>query len=165
MAGEQLTSTFTHLRQQLLAVAERITGNRDDAADAVQDAFVRLWQHRIDTVTTQGLAVTTVRNVSIDHLRRAKVHPQVTINEQLDSAPEPATTWQEREEMLHRVHDIIQGELTPRERQVMQLRDVQGLTFEQVAGRLGMKPEAVRVELSRARKHVREIYRKKGEQE
>lgn len=163
MANEQLTSTFTRLRQQLLAVAERITGNRDDAADAVQDAFVRLWQRQLDPATTAGLAVTTVRNVSIDRQRRAQAHPHVAIDERIDAAPEPSS-WPEREQMLHRVQAIIGQELTPKQRQVMQLRDVQGLPFDEVARQLGMTPEAVRVELSRARKRVREIYRKKGEQ-
>lgn len=48
VSTDTLTTTFTSMRQRLLAMAERITGNRDEAADAVQDAFVRLWKHRDD---------------------------------------------------------------------------------------------------------------------
>ena len=43
---DRITNAFTALREQMLSLAERITGNRDDAADAVQDAFVKLWQQR-----------------------------------------------------------------------------------------------------------------------
>ena len=49
---DRITSAFTTLRVQMLSLAERITGNRADAADAVQDAFVRLWQHKERYETT-----------------------------------------------------------------------------------------------------------------
>ena len=43
---DRITGAFTTLREQMLSLAERITGNREDAADAVQDAFVKLWLQR-----------------------------------------------------------------------------------------------------------------------
>ena len=57
----------------MLSLAERITGNRDDAADAVQDAFVKLWQQRTRYESAnhaQGAGMITVRTTSIDIARR-----------------------------------------------------------------------------------------------
>lgn len=168
MSGEALTSTFTSMRQRLLAMAERITGNRDEAADAVQDAFCRLWSHRdkIDTAqAAAGLSVTTVHNVSIDVVRRRAARPTVAVDEArdaiaaCDSAPPP-----DRTEAYRQVAAIVEHELTPTQRDVVRLREYQGLSFEEVGERLNMQPATVRVQLSRARKKIREIYRERQQQ-
>ena len=68
-----LTRVFTRLRTRLLGVAQGVVGNDDDAADVLQDAFVRLWLHR-DELTDDNQAarmtMTAVRNASIDRVRR-----------------------------------------------------------------------------------------------
>jgi DNA-directed RNA polymerase specialized sigma24 family protein len=81
---DRITNAFTTLREQMLSLAERITGNRDDAADAVQDAFVKLWQQRGRYETTrhaQGAGMMTVRTTSIDMARRNSHHTDMNIDE------------------------------------------------------------------------------------
>ena len=72
MDNEAMTSTFSRLRQRLLGMAQRITGNSDDAADAVQDAFTRLWMRRsqLPDEAAEGTAVVAVRNACLDSVRR-----------------------------------------------------------------------------------------------
>ena len=79
MAHDHITSTFWGIRHRLEALAERITGNSDDAADAVQDAFCRLWEHRqsIEQAAVEGVTVVTVRNLSIDAPHRSCLHQGV----------------------------------------------------------------------------------------
>ena len=79
---DRITNAFTALREQMLSLAERITGNRDDAADAVQDAFVKLWQQRgryESTSHAQGAGMMTVRTTSIDLARRNSHHQDVPV--------------------------------------------------------------------------------------
>ena len=157
---DRITNAFTTLREQMLSLAERITGNRDDAADAVQDAFVKLWQQRGRYETTshaQGAGMMTVRTTSIDMARRNSHQADVPI-EQADDRTEPVID-DDRNLAYQQVRRIIDNELTNNQRMIIDMREVQGLEFDEIAARLGMQPANVRVELSRARKRVREIYK------
>ena len=156
---DRITNAFTALREQMLSLAERITGNRDDAADAVQDAFVKLWQQRGRYETTshaQGAGMITVRTTSIDMARRNRHRADVTINQ----VAEPIEEVSENDRSLayRQVRYIIDNDLTPKQRTIIDLREMQGLEFDEIANRLDMTAANVRVELSRARKRVREIY-------
>ena len=161
---DRITSAFTALRDQMLSLAERITGNRDDAADAVQDAFVKLWQQRGRFQTTshaRGAGMMAVRTTSIDLARRQSRHSDVPV-EQAASAIE-TTSPDERETAYLQVRAIIDKELSANQRTILDMREMQGMEFDDIAARLGMQPATVRVELSRARKRVREIYRNRKE--
>ena len=88
---DRITNAFTALREQMLSLAERITGNRDDAADAVQDAFVKLWQQRdrYDSARhAQGAGMMTVRTTSIDMARRNSHRADVPIDQAADTPEE-----------------------------------------------------------------------------
>ena len=143
----------------MLSLAERITGNRDDAADAVQDAFVKLWQQRGRYETTshaQGAGMMTVRTTSIDMARRNSHRADVPVEQAPDIIEEP--TNDERSLAYQQVRYIIDNELTSRQRTIIDLREIEELEFDDIANRLDMTAANVRVELSRARKRVREIY-------
>lgn len=157
---DRITNAFTTLREQMLSLAERITGNRDDAADAVQDAFVKLWQQRGRYETTshaQGAGMMTVRTTSIDMARRNNRQTDVPIEQADDTIDE--VTDNERSLAYQQVRLIIDNDLSHNQRAIIDMREMQGMEFEDIASRLGMQPATVRVELSRARKRVREIYR------
>ena len=156
---DRITSAFTNLRVQMLSLAERITGNHDDAADAVQDAFVKLWQQRgrYDTVShAQGAGMMAVRTTSIDMARRNSHRTDVPVEQAADMTEE--TTDEEHTLAYQQVRRIIDNDLSPRQRTIIDLREIEELEFDDIANRLDMTPANVRVELSRARKRVREIY-------
>ena len=157
---DRITNAFTTLREQMLSLAERITGNRDDAADAVQDAFVKLWQQRGRYETTshaQGAGMMTVRTTSIDMARRNNRQTDVPVEQAANTIEE--VTDDERSLAYQQVRQIIDNDLSQNQRAIIDMREMQGMEFEDIASRLGMQPATVRVELSRARKRVREIYR------
>ena len=161
---DRITTAFTTLRAQMLSLAERITGNRDDAADAVQDAFVKLWQQQDRYKTdshAQGASMTTVRHLSIDTARRNTRQADVSIEHANVTFEEP--TDDDRMEAYRQVRLIIDNELSSRQRSIIDMREIDGLDFEEIATRLEMTAVNVRVELSRARKRIREIYRNRKE--
>lgn len=156
---DRITSAFTTLREQMLSLAERITGNRDDAADAVQDAFVKLWQQRGNYNSAShasGAGMITVRTTSIDMARRNSHRADVPI----DQAAEQAENMNDNEcsQVYRQVRRIIDNDLSLKQQMIINLREVQGLEFDDIAARLGTTAANVRVELSRARKRVRDIY-------
>ena len=156
---DRITNAFTTLREQMLSLAERITGNRDDAADAVQDAFVKLWQQREQYESAshaQGAGMMTVRNTSIDMARRNSRQTDVPV-EQADKVIEESND-NERILAYQHVRQIINKDLSHKQQLIIDLREMQGLEFDEIANRLNMTAANVRVELCRARKRVREIY-------
>lgn len=161
---DRITTAFTALREQMLSLAERITGNRDDAADAVQDAFVKLWQQRgryESASHARGAGMMTVRTTSIDMARRNSHRAEVTIDQIAD--PIEDVNDNDRNLTYRQVRYIIDNDLSSNQRQIIDLREIEGLEFEEIANRMNMTASNVRVELSRARKRVREIYRNRKE--
>lgn len=143
----------------MLSLAERITGNRDDAADAVQDAFVKLWQQRgryESASHARGAGMMTVRTTSIDMARRNSRQADVPVEQAADTIDEMADN--DRSLAYQQVRRIIDNDLSRNQRLIIDMRELQGMEFDEIANRLNMTPSNVRVELSRARKRVREIY-------
>ena len=143
----------------MLSLAERITGNRDDAADAVQDAFVKLWQQRgrYESVShARGAGMMTVRTTSIDMARRNSRQSDVPVEQAADTVDEMGDN--DSSLAYQQVRRIIDNDLSPNQRLIIDMREMQGMEFDDIAKRLNMTASSVRVELSRARKRVREIY-------
>ena len=159
---DRITTAFTALREQMLSLAERITGNRDDAADAVQDAFVKLWQQRgrfESARHARGAGMMTVRTTSIDMARRNSHRSDVPVEHAAETVDE--ITDNERSLAYLQVRQIIDNDLSRNQQMIIDLRELQGMEFEDIASRMNMTAANVRVELSRARKRVREIYQAK----
>ena len=163
---DRITTAFTALREQMLSLAERITGNHDDAADAVQDAFVKLWQQRgrfESTSHAQGAGMMTVRTTSIDMARRNSRQADVPVEQAADTIDE--VTDNDRSLAYQQVRRIIDKDLSDNQRKIIDLRELQGMEFEDIANRMNMTAANVRVELSRARRRVREIYQARNMEE
>ncbi len=143
----------------MLSLAERLTGNRDDAADAVQDAFVKLWQQRgrfESAHHAQGAGMMTVRTTSIDMARRNSHRSVVPVEQAVETVDE--VTDNESSLAYQQVRKIIDNDLSRNQQMIIDMREMQGMEFEDIASRMNMTAANVRVELSRARKRVREIY-------
>ena len=161
MSEETLTSTFTELRKGFLRLASRFLSDEEDAQDALQEAFCRLWPRRDQIHTRQeaeALTVTTVRNLCIDTLR--KQHTQtVELNEERDAElTESVAEKMEREELFSEVDKLIKRHLSPLQQTILQRKEYDGESIEEIAVELNMQQPAVRMHLSRARKIIRECY-------
>lgn len=160
MPRELLTDTFLNLRDRFRTRARRILGNAEDADDALQEAFVRLWSKDYQVRTraeAEALLSTAVRNTSLDAVRRRRDKVPLDAADRL-----PADDRRDRAEQLTAVQDLIQKELTDTQRYIIEKVEYGGLTQEQIAQDLGMQPAAVRMQLSRARKTIRELYKKRN---
>ena len=82
MNQEPLLSAFTRLRDNLLSMSRHILQNEDDASDAIQEAFCRLWPIRNKIKSEKeaaALTVTTTRNICIDQIRKKARFPELDI--------------------------------------------------------------------------------------
>ena len=160
--------TFTEMRKGFLRLASRFLPNEEDASDALQDAFCRLWPKRNQIHSSQeaeALAVTTIRNLCIDQIRKEKMDV-VELDAERDS--KPSETIEEKlakEELFLEVEEIINRQLSPMQRQILQEKEYESKSIEEIADELQMQPTAVRMQLSRARKTIRECYQKRHSHE
>ncbi len=160
--GAFLATAYRRLQQRLRSLSRSIIHNDDEADDALQDAFERLWLKRdhIKSVDeAASLMTTTVRNLSIDTLRRRATHATESIDERcVDTALVENDSNDETEERFSRVLQIVHSKLSPSQQQILRMRDYEGRDYEEIAQELQLSQTAVRMQLSRARKTVREIY-------
>lgn len=111
----------------------------------------------------EGVAVTTVRNICIDTLRRDAVrrHDNIDDNPSAAAVTDSGDTQQERMELYAEVADLIERQLSERDRRILYLRDRDGWEMQDIAIETGLSEANVRVILSRSRKTIRQIYLKR----
>lgn len=161
MSADLLTSTFIRLQSRLKATARQLLNDDSEADDALQDAFYRLWQHRLDVTTTpqaEGMSVTTVRNICLDTLRRRKRDTNIPLDQANIESTESYESHDDRAELYESVKRIIDQNLSEREKAIITMRDTMGMDFADIADELDISENNVRMILSRARKNVRNIY-------
>ena len=157
MSEQTLISAFSRWRNRLLRQALRFLPSKEDAEDILQDAFIRLWA-KAEQIETEkdaaSLATVVIRNMAVDHYRQQKRKPQTTDVEMLDLQEETA----DMDERRQLVDEIMRRVLTPLQLRIVELREYEGLGYDEVASILGMQQPAVRMQLSRARRAIREEY-------
>jgi RNA polymerase sigma-70 factor, ECF subfamily len=139
-------------QRMVLRVAYRLLGRLEDAQDAAQEVFLRLFRNldRIGADPRSWLYRVTV-NVCNDHHRRRKTLVELDsgMRPNADPAPDPERALQ-LEERKRLVTEGLQR-LPERERAAVVLRDIEGLSTAQVAGILGVEEVTVRSQVSSAR--------------
>lgn len=157
MSEQTLISAFSRWRNRLLRQALRFLPSKEDAEDVLQDAFIRLWA-KAEQIETEkdaaSLATVVIRNMAVDHYRQQKRKPQTTDVEMMDLQEETADIDERRQ----LVDEIMRRVLTPLQLRIVELREYEGLGYDEVASILGMQQPAVRMQLSRARRAIREEY-------
>lgn len=122
--------------------------DRDEAKDIVQESFLRLWM-RLDRVAASGARsylFTTAHNLIVDRSRRRK---NLT---RYDAWHEDVQTTQQPKAGLKDVIDAALVKLTPIQRRLILLRDLEGHTYEAITEITGLDMTKVKVYLFRARK-------------
>ena len=158
MKRDKVVSIFTHLHQRLHTTARNIAGD-DNADDILQDAFCKLWTLKnlpSDQQQTEKIASTIVRNVSIDYRRSAERKTQSSI----DKADTENSQDNDIRELFVTVKHIIELQLSDMQRQVLWMRDYEGYSFAEVAEKMCITEENARQIVSRARKTIRETYKR-----
>ena len=151
-------------RDKLRGMAMGIVGSPETADDVLHDAFCRLWlNHKAIKSETEAAKLTyrTVRNSAIDLQRRHTSHPSLSLEQVAELEEEgEADKEKERHETYRTVLMLSKKVLNDKQQQVFFLHDVEGFSYPEVAERMNITQDNVRQILSRARKTIREIYRK-----
>ena len=147
-----LTEAFIRLRQKLKMISGRVTADPDGAEDVLQDSFVRLWRKQYPLRSEQeaeALLTRTVRNTSLNERRRKRPVPLET------DLPDESPDDDERQRAYEDLKQKIDSELTQLQKYILEEKEYGGRTLEDIARELGMEAAAVRMQLSRARKTLK----------
>lgn len=146
------------LKDKLFRLALRITLDRQDAEDVVQETLIKMWNKReewqmMDSI--EAYALTICRNQALDLTAKAS-HQNLTIDESRDDSPTERTPYEELDvqQRLEIVRKLI-DRLPEIQRTIMELRDVEGKSYKEIADILGITEEKVKVYLFRARQKVK----------
>ena len=127
--------------------------------DALGDAFLKLWVGRYHPATEEEgekLLYKAMRRIQISLWRSEKRHPR-TIPLDVHIADTSPDT--EADDTYLIIQELIRTKLTPLQQDILQRHDINDETYSEIADKLGMQEAAVRMQLSRARKKIREIYK------
>lgn len=156
-------AAFELLMQQyermVLVTALRLLGKLEDAQDASQEVFLRLYRNLRKVESGSNCAGWLYRvtvNVCHDQRRRRPAPVAMEeIAEPADAGPDPQQSATEAER--RRVLELSLRVLSEKERAALVLRDLEGLSTEEVARALGSSEATVRSQVSKARVKVREF--------
>lgn len=149
--------------KKLLRFATHFLKDEDLARDVVQDVFLKLWQKKEtleEIENIEAFAMRMTRNRCLDVLRANKVVPiDAETDRKLKEKTIDVHSKVELNESANQIKQLI-SRLPDLQRTVMQLRDIEQLSYDEIAEATNMKVNAIRVNLSRARKKVRDEFLK-----
>lgn len=147
------------MSSKLMRFAFQILQEEESAKDVLQDVFLKLWQKRDELEKVESLesyAMRMIRNRCLDVIRaRHTVSMEVVKKNQFQEEEHHDADHLEIADSAVLVKKII-AELPDLQRTVIQLRDIEQLEYEEIAEVTQLNVNAIRVNLSRARKKVRD---------
>lgn len=156
----------TEYEKAVYAITQRMTGNAEDAADMTQETFIKAYNSLSSFRGDSKFSVWLYRianNVCLDFLRSKNRRPTVSLSTedddgeetQLDIADESQSPELLLESSLTR--DAVRrglDSLPPDYKQILLLREIQGLSYEEIAAALGIESGTVKSRIFRARKRL-----------
>lgn len=142
----------------LYRIAFHILEQQDEAEDAVQETFLKLWEIRDkldDVESAKAYSIRILKNECLDRLRKAKKSvpaDQVLVREPISPTDEQIDARRRLEKVLGAIKSLPDSQ-----KQVLLLRTVEGLSYEEISKKMGMSQLTLRVLLTRARGALRNL--------
>ena len=157
MEKNEFITLIMPFKDKLYRLAKRILVSKDEAEDAVQEVFLKLWNSKKNIENyknPEAFAITVTKNYCLDRLKSKQasnlkiVHNNYQTSENIEKKIEA----NDGVEIVFKIMET----LPEQQRIVIQLRDVEQFEFSEIAQMLDSNETAIRVALSRARKTVRD---------
>jgi RNA polymerase sigma-70 factor (ECF subfamily) len=151
------------LKDELFRLALRITLNRADAEDTVQETMMKVWNRRdswAELESIEAYCLTACRNIALDKMKRAD-NQNTSLEEGHDRAdrsynsnPEEQAVQRDRVELVRK----LVAQLPEKQRTCMQLRDMEGKPYKEIAQVMGITEQQVKVNIFRARQSIKQKF-------
>lgn len=153
------------LKDRLFRLALRITLNPAEAEDVVQETMLKVWSRRESWDTIENIEVFCLaicRNLAIDKTRHAGAKT-LSLDDEAEPSddshhanPEAQAVQRDRIQLVRKLMD----QLPEKQRSCIQLREIEGKSYKDIAVILGITEEQVKVNIFRARQAIREQFKK-----
>lgn len=149
------------LKDKLFRLALRITFDRAEAEDVVQETLIRVWNKRDEWTqfgSVEAYCLTVAKNLAIDRSQK-KDAQTLELTSDMEQASDASSPYEKlvNKERMTLIHRLI-NELPEKQRLIMQLRDIEGKSYKEMAVLLNLTEEQVKVNLFRARQKVKQKF-------
>lgn len=163
MDATRFKQLFLPCHRKLYGVALRLLENEDDAADMVQEAYLKLWDKRdmLDHIDNpEAFCTTLLRNLCLDLLRSGQYQWNRQQMPLADNMPLATPDFSVAQDEAQDVRSLIAC-LPEQQRRIVCLRDLRGCSYEEIGKLTGLNAVNIRVALSRGRKKIKELFLKR----
>ncbi|MFH1319537.1 MAG: sigma-70 family RNA polymerase sigma factor [Bacteroidota bacterium] len=149
------------IRNKLFRFAKRLLKETADAEDVTQEVLIKLWSNKEKLNqynSIEAFAMIITKNMCLDELkvkRREVVELNSTVILPVDSTPYKQTELADSMKTMNLIIDT----LPEQQKMIIQLRDIEGYSFDEIAEIMDLGINVIRVNLSRARKKVRDEFK------
>lgn len=158
MTKREFEELVLDVSDNLFGLAYSILKQRDEAQDAVQEVIFRLWKNRKSLDRSKNLrsfCMRMVKNYCIDITRRQKHFENYVEDEKCYQYEKPV---HEKRDLIEKIQvELIR--LSDQQRLAIELKDFQGYSYEEISDMLEMPVNTIRVNVSRGRKKLFEIFK------
>lgn len=156
---QHFKSEILPMKDKCFHVANRITGDVSEAEDVVQEVFIKVWNLRdnwSEYTNLQGWTMQMIKNKAIDKTRSK--HRKTTSLDGVYNMPQTGKSPEQSAVLSDTMQHIknLMSTLPQKQREIMQLRDFEQFTYQEIANTLNIPMNHVKVNLSRARKTIRQ---------
>lgn len=162
MSQERFKAEILPIRQKLFHIAQHILVEEEEAEDAVQEVLLKLWHTRDSLIkydNAAAFATTVTKNHCLDRLKVKNRTDLLDESHNTRAESDNPYLQLERKNTEEIIRKIVES-LPPLQQAIIRMKDMEEYEVDEIAEITGTSPDAVRVNLSRARKKVREEYLK-----
>ena len=163
MKLKEFKNNILPLRDKLFRIALRVTCNKEEAEDIVQDIMLKMWQLRDEWNKIQNLEAYCCmmsRNLAIGRLTLKDNQHISTDNSVFEIKDETSISGMlEEAEMHHLLRSFISG-LPEKEKSVIELRDIESMSYKEIATMLEIPESQVKINLFRGRQKLKELFKR-----
>ena len=145
-------------KDKVFRLAKRLLVSTEEAEDATQELYFKLWRNKeklAEYKNVEAFAMTMTKNYCFDRLKSKQASNLTLVHSNYKEKDTALEKKIEQQDSVSQVHLLIE-KLPEQQKLVIQLRDIEQYDFEEIGKMLDLKPTAVRVALSRARKTIRQ---------